>query len=85
VATLAIKLTVPEGRKVTIVGSDGTTLLSEGGADDGDAVERYWRDYLSPDARKVYWAAARIELFSGPGYTLEDIAQNISQTYESVR
>jgi hypothetical protein len=30
-------------------------------------------------------AAARIELFSGPGYTLEDIAQNISQTYESVR
>jgi hypothetical protein len=85
--TLEIKLTVPEGTKVTIVGADGATVLSDGGADDGDAIERYWRDYLSPNARKVYWAAARIERFNGADsvYTLEDIAQNISQDIESVQ
>ncbi len=78
--TLEIRLTVPDGTDVSII-TDGTSIASTSTED----VERYWRDYLSENARKVYWAAARIELHDGPGYTLEDIASNISQTYESVR
>jgi hypothetical protein len=81
--TLEIKLTVPEGTTISIC-ADGAEIGSSN-TDTGDTIERYYRDYLSPNARKVYWAAARIELHNGPGYTLEDIAANISQTYESVR
>jgi hypothetical protein len=50
-----------------------------------DAVARYWHDYLSDNGRKIYGAAANIEAFGGPGYTLEDLAENLSLTYESVR
>jgi hypothetical protein len=80
-----IKIIVPDGMTIKFVGPDGAELAVIGRAEAGDAVERYFRDYLSANARKVYTAAARIELFSGPGYTLQDIASNISQTYESVR
>ncbi len=70
---------------MSIVGIDGAVLAISGQAESGDAVERYWREYLSDNARKIYGAAARIENFRGPGYTLEDIAQNLSLDYESVR
>jgi hypothetical protein len=80
-----IKITVPDGMTIKFVGPDGAELAIVGGAEPDDAVERYFRDYLSPNARKVYAAAARIELFSGSGFTLQDIASNISQTFESVR
>jgi len=82
--TLEIKLTLPEGTKVTITGIDGA-ILADGQAETGDPVERYWNDYLSDNARKIYGAAARIENFRGPGYTLEDIAQNLSLDYQSIR
>ncbi len=75
-----IRLTVPEGTNISVI-TDGAAIESTSAED----VERYWLDYLSGNARKVYWAAARIELERGPGFTLEDIASNISQSYESVR
>lgn len=81
-----IRITVPDGTTIKFVGADGTEIAVVGGAGESDdAVERYYRDYLSPNARKVYAAAARIELFTGRGYSLQDIAANISQTEESVR
>jgi hypothetical protein len=80
-----IRIIVPDGTTIKFVGPDGAEIAVVGEAERADAVERYFRDYLSPNARKVYAAASRIELFSGPGYTLQDIASNISQTYESVR
>ena len=63
---------------------DGATIVPDALVAE-DATEKYWRDYLSDNARKVYGAAARIETVRGPGYTLEDIAQTLSLTYESVR
>jgi hypothetical protein len=80
---MEIIIKVPDGTSIKIVQSDGTEVASDG-TDPLDAVERYYRDYLSPNARKVYAAAARIELHRGPGYSLADIAANISQTEESV-
>lgn len=81
--TFQIALTVPEGTTVEItglegVGADAPPVLS------GDAVLRYWRA-LSDNGRKVYGAAARIEQQHGVGYTFEDIAANLSVTYESAR
>ncbi len=45
----------------------------------------YWRHYLSNNSRKIFQAAARIEELTGSGFTLEDIASNLSLEYESVR
>ncbi len=82
--TVEIKITVPEGTDVTIISAEGAVVQSSGSVDDG-AVERYWRDYLSNNARKVFGAAARIERRYGQGYTLDDIARTLSLTVESVR
>jgi hypothetical protein len=79
--TLEFKITVPEGTTVNIVGLEGavTTTTPE------DAAERYWRDYLSDNTRKLLAAAVRLQEIRRPGFTLEDIADNLSITYESVR
>jgi hypothetical protein len=82
--TLEIKLTVLDGTTVQIVGFDGNVPAAASPAQE-DNVARYWSDFLSDNARKIYWAAARIESVKGPGYTLEDIARNLSLDYQSVR
>jgi hypothetical protein len=84
VPTLEFKITVPEGTTVTITGLEGAMAPSSAMTQE-EAVERYWRDYLSDNTRKLFRQAAAIETFSGAGYTLEDIAQHLSLDYESVR
>jgi hypothetical protein len=84
VPTLEFKITVPEGTTVTIAGLEGAVATSPV-MTQVEAVERYWRDYLSDNTRKLFRQAAAIETFRGPGYTLEDIAQHLSLDYESVR
>jgi len=82
--TLEIRLIVPEGTAVQVVG-----LGSEGievAAPIENPVERYFNDYLSNNGRKVFSAAARIEDFRGrPGFTLEDLAGNLSVDYDTVK
>ncbi len=82
--TLEFKITVPEGTTVTIAALEGAVAASPVMTQE-EAVERYWRDYLSDNTRKLFRQAAAIETFSGPGYTLEDIAQHLNLDYESVR
>lgn len=81
---LRLTLEIPDGVTVKIEGLDepavGIAAMSP-----EDAVHEYWRHYLSVNSRKVFLAAARIEEVRGPGFTLEDIAANISLTYASVR
>jgi hypothetical protein len=83
--TLEITLKIPEGTIVSIAGLDGVSVPQAVASVEENPVERYWNHYLSDNARKIYAAAARIENFRGPGYTLEDIAKNLSIDYESVR
>jgi hypothetical protein len=83
---VVIRISVPEGTTVTIAGVEGARLAAEHSqAADVDRVERYFRDFLSDNGRRVFGAAARIEDHAGPGFTLEDIASNLSVTYETVR
>jgi hypothetical protein len=84
VPTLEFKITVPEGTTVTISGLEGAVTTAASMTQE-DAVERYWRDYLSDNTRKLFRQAAALEMFRGTGYTLEDIAQHLSLDYESVR
>lgn len=79
---IELKITVPEGTTLTISGLEELVAST---ASPEATIERYWRDYLSPNARKLFMAAARLEDFRGPGYTLEDIAHNLSINYESAR
>jgi hypothetical protein len=81
---LEFKITVPEGTSVTISGLEGVLGATSEASQEAE-IERYWRDYLSDNARRLFRAAANIESFRGPGYTLEDIAAVLSINYESVR
>jgi hypothetical protein len=82
--TIELKLTIPEGTTITISGLESALSDSAARSPEVD-IERYWRDYLSDNARRLFRAAANIESFRGPGYTLEEIAANLSINYESVR
>lgn len=79
-ATITITIDVPEGADVQIKQDAVPASTVE-----PDQVKRYFRDYLSDNGRKLYQAAARIELHSGTGYTLADIAENLDITYESAQ
>jgi hypothetical protein len=82
--TLEIKLTVPEGTIVRVVSVDGQAVAIPKPLE--EPVARYFNDYLSNNGRKVYAAAARIEDFRGrPGFTFEDLAENLSVDYETVK
>jgi hypothetical protein len=80
---LTISIEFPEGTTISINGSPAgwpePPLLA------ADQVEKYWSEYLTANGRKVFKAAARIEDHRGPGYTFEDLARNLSVTYESVK
>lgn len=52
---------------------------------DEEQLARYWSDYLSDNGRRFYRAAANVELYSGPGFTFDDISRNLSITTESAR
>lgn len=82
--TLEIRLTVPEGTAVQVVGLGREGI--EIAAPIENPVERYFNDYLSNNGRKVFSAAALIEDFRGrPGFTLEDLARNLSVDYDTVK
>lgn len=83
--TLEITIKLPEGTSVAIAGLEGARIDAPASNDRDDHIERYWRDYLSENGRRVYDAAARIEDVHGPGFTMEDIAEVESISYESVR
>jgi hypothetical protein len=82
--TLQITFTIPAGTTVNIAGLEGAMVASPLVAQE-EAIKDYWRHYLSDNSRKVFGAAARIEEVRGPGFTFDDIASTVSQTYESVR
>lgn len=78
--TLNITITLPEGASVEVVenrAKDSEPSLAE-------RVEDYWHR-LSDNGKRVYAAAARIESHRGPGFTFDDIAENLSITYESAK
>jgi hypothetical protein len=86
--TITIRIDLPEGATVSIEEGPAGTAIPEAGTletpSSGD-VERYWRSYLSDNGRELYRAAAAIEHESGPGYTLNHIADRIGREYSSAQ
>ena len=71
--TIRIEIQLPAGTAATVSGLD--------------PVERYWQEYLSPNGRLLYGAAAAVERRRGRGlgYTLHDVADAAGITYERAR
>ncbi len=81
--TIEIRITVPDGAQVSIEQlSEGQSVAPSPPV---SQIAAYWRQYLSDNGRKVFRAAARIEDLEGPGFTLDDIAGNLSVTTEAVQ
>jgi len=78
--TISIELKVADGTTVSIAGLDEAAPMAA--EEQQDPIERYWREYLSDNGRKIYGAAARLEDLHGP-FTLEDIARVLSVDYET--
>lgn len=86
--TITVRIDVPAGSTITTEEGPEETQSQEGGTVVTKTVpggaERYWRSYLSDNGRELYGAAAEIERESGPGYTLNDVAERMGRKYESV-
>jgi hypothetical protein len=81
--TFEIKFHVPEGTRIEFSGLEAADRAS--GAPQQDAVEHYWRRYLSANSRKLFAAAAAIELTKGPGFLLEEVASRATSSYVTVQ
>lgn len=79
--TLTITITLPEGASIETVEEEAATSSEPSLA---ELVADYW-SRLSDNGKRIFAAAARIENHAGPGFTLDDIAQNLSITYESAK
>jgi hypothetical protein len=80
--TLNITITLPEGSSVEITEQPAEASGPEPTL--AEVVANYW-DRLSDNGQRIFAAAARIENHAGPGFTLDDIAENLSITYESAK
>lgn len=76
--TVTITIEIPGDAKVAVQHSS-----TEEAAVSPEA--HYWEHYLSNNGRRVYRAAAEIEMNSGVGYTLEDIADHMGVPYGSAQ
>jgi len=80
---IEIRITVPDDAIVNVTSNEADALVAN--PPYNDPVARYWRDYLSTSGRKLYAAAARVERHQGPGFTFDDLADNLDVTYKSVQ
>lgn len=82
--TITISIAVPDDATVTVDQKGAASTTSS--VRSTEEIERYFRDYLSDNGRKLYQAAARIERQQqGGGYTLGDLAANLSIDYTSAQ
>ena len=86
-AATEIKLIVPKGTSITIVEAEEERSPEphRPPTPPRKVVERYWRDYLSESGRKIFETAALIERESGPGFTLDEIADARSTDYDTAK
>ena len=82
--TITISITIPDGATVAV--DQGVTPPTASSVRSTEEIERYFRDYLSENGRKLYQAAARVERHNnGGGYTLSDLAANLNIDYASAQ
>jgi len=84
---ITITISIPEGTTINVGGLEAVLADTAKSSTDEppDHTGRYWKQYLSTNGRKVFGQAARTERFSGPGYTLEDLADALSIDYPTIK
>lgn len=78
---MTLLIEIPDGAQVT-VDTTGPALSTEP-SDAAASVERYWRDYLSDNGRNFYGAVAAVEGSNGPGFTLNQVADEMGVSHSS--
>jgi hypothetical protein len=81
--TITLTIDIPDGSEVS-VDTEQSGTEPDATAPDPKQVEDYWSHYLSDNGRRLYRAAAMLERHQGP-FTLSELAQAMSITYESVQ
>ncbi len=76
--TITITIETPGDAKVAVQQSSSE-------AEPVSPEAHYWEHYLSENGCRVYRAAAEIEMNSGVGYTLEEIAEHMGVPYGSAQ
>ena len=76
--TIAIQITIPDGAEIQI-----GALSDE--SSNSDAVSDYYANYLSPNGKRLYAAAASIEVERGPGFTFDDIGEALDVSYQAAQ
>ena len=90
--TITITIEVPDAADVSVSGASDAEpdeeLTPAAGTPASKqlpgAVEKYWK-YLSDNGRALYSAAAAVERESGPGFTLNDVAEKMDRQYTSAQ
>lgn len=87
--TITITIELPEGSTVSADTAPDEELSPEAGTVSSKSMPggetEYFHDYLSDNGRELYRAAAQVERDSGPGYTLDDVAEQMGRKYGSAQ
>lgn len=88
--TIHLKLTItvehPKGSTITLAGgAPAVTASTEPATAGPTSVETYFLHFLSDNGRRVFRAAAELDVDSEKPYSLEQIAERVGMTYASVQ
>ena len=76
---VTITINIPEGAEINISGASDPSGADD--ALDGRAVKRYFSIYLSDNGRRLFRAVAKVQLTDGPGFTFDDVAKQLGESY----
>jgi hypothetical protein len=81
--TITLTIDIPDGSDVHLE-TEHDDAAGAVEVPDPQQVKDYWSHYLSDNGRRLYRASAVLERHQGP-FTLSELAQAMSITYESVQ
>lgn len=76
---VTITINIPEGAEINISGA--ADLSGSDDALDRRAITRYFSVYLSDNGRRLFRAVAKVQLTDGPGFTFDDVAKQLGESY----
>lgn len=82
--TIAIRIDIPEGSTIHVEREDDVATTGDY-VPSPEEVQRYWEHFLSDNGRSLYRAAAEVEQSRGPGFTLNDVANQMGLEYASAQ
>jgi hypothetical protein len=80
--TITLTINVPDGTDVMIDQAKNFRSSPASNADP-QAIERHFCRYLSSNGRRLFGAVARVQQSRGSGFTFDDVANELSESYST--